>query len=61
MYFINIIDVLVVKRRHNAIKLYYTILQYRYIPKHLLSFTIYSYIFTYFNVLLIITKAINLI
>ena len=58
---INIIDMLVNRHRYNAIKFYYILLQYKYIPKHLLSFTIYSYIYTYSKVLLNVAKAINYI
>jgi hypothetical protein len=52
---------LVYRRRYNAIKFYYILLWYKYIPKHLLSFTIYSYIYTYLKVLLNAAKAINYI
>ena len=58
---INIIGMLVYRRRYNAFKFYDILLQYKYIPKHLLSFTIYSYIYTYLKVLLNAAKAINYI
>ena len=52
---------LVTKRSRNAIKFYYILLWYKYIPEHLLSFTIYSYIYTYLKVLSNAAKAINYI